>query len=165
MITTESHVYFYSGKEIYSNWHRTQNQFRDPITGLIFQTSEAHFMWSKADFFKDLSVRDTINSHISGSMDDPAQVKNMGRRIQGYNDKAWEAVRTGFMVYACYLKFSQNPEWAKQLKDTGDRILVEASPVDRIWGIGITVEQAAAGQPWDGRNLLGKTLTKVRKML
>ena len=160
MITTDTHVYFYSGREVYSNWHRTKGQFIDHSTGLSFDTSEQHFMWQKARFFSD----ELIAAKIAGTVD-AAAVKQLGRQVLLYNDKAWECVRLGCMAYSCYLKFAQNAEWGVQLKDTGSRILVEASPVDRIWGIGRTVEEAAAGAPWDGRNLLGEALMTVRGLL
>ncbi len=172
MITADKFVFFYSGKEIYSNWHRTPSQFTDPNTGFVFENSEQHFMWQKAIFFNDLKIADRV-----ARTPDPATVKLAGRLIKGYNDKAWECVREGMMAYSCYLKFSQNAEWGAQLKATGRRILIEASPVDKIWGVGMDEAQASShatsalnGQPfdttlWPGRNLLGKALMTVRGLL
>ncbi len=160
MITTDTHVYFYSGREIYSNFHRTERQFIDPITGIEFSSSEQYFMWCKARFFGD--AVSAVNIIHTG---EPAHVKSLGRGVKGYDEAAWECVRPGFMTYGNYLKFSQNQAWGDELKATGARILVEASPVDRIWGIGRTVEEAAAGAPWDGRNLLGEALMTVRGLL
>lgn len=160
MITTDTHVYFYSGREIYSNWHRTKGQFTDSATGLVFDSSEQHFMWQKARFFNDEKNAAKIAKTV-----DAATVKFIGRHIERYDDKAWECVRLGCMNYSGYLKYSQNPDFGATLKATGSRILVEASPVDRIWGIGRSVEEAAAGVTWDGRNLLGISLMAVRDLL
>jgi hypothetical protein len=73
------------------------------------------------------------------------------------------------------LKFSQNPEWAAQLKATGNRVLVEASPVDLVWGAGLNEEDClkheqnssfvGASLVWPGRNLLGQALMTVRDLL
>lgn len=161
MITTDTHVYFYSGSTIYSNWHRTHRQFVDPVNdNLFFNSTEQAFMWWKAVFFQDHDIAARIEKDY-----DPASCKRLGRNIKGYDDRAWECVRLGYMTYVNYLKYSQNPAWAEQLKATGNRVLVEASPVDRIWGIGLSVEDAAAGQAWRGRNLLGEALMTVRGLL
>jgi ribA/ribD-fused uncharacterized protein len=162
MITTLSHVYFYGG--LYSNWYAVRYddiyQFHDPLCDLGFHTTESHFMYQKAFFFRDLAI-----ATKAAAERDPKAVKELGRQVRRYNDKAWQTVRYGFMVYSNYLKFSQNPEWAAELKGTESRILVEASPYDKIWGIGLSVNEAAAGAEWQGQNLLGKALMEVRGML
>lgn len=160
-ITTDTHVYFYSGGTIYSNWHTTSCQFTDPLTGFVYHSTEMAFMHMKALFFRDDRVAETILRDDG----EPARVKLLGRQIRGYDDASWECVRLGFMTYVNLLKFRQNPAWRDELKATDNRILVEASPVDRIWGIGRSVEEAAAGARWDGRNLLGEALMTVRGLL
>jgi ribA/ribD-fused uncharacterized protein len=117
-------------------------------------------MWWKAVFFQDMAAASRIEKELN-----PAKVKELGRGIKGYDDKLWECVRLGYMTYCCYLKYSQNADLKSILLDTGDRVLVEASPYDKIWGIGLTEEDAAAGKPWQGRNLLGQALMDVRRML
>lgn len=160
MITTDTHVYFYSGREIYSNWHSTPKQLTDPITRLAFDNTEQAFMWYKATFFADPDTAARI-----AACTDAATVKRFGRLIPGYDDKAWETVRLGFMTYVNLLKYQQNPVMGDVLRATGKRILVEASPYDGIWGIKRSVEEAAAGATWQGRNLLGETLMTVRGLL
>lgn len=174
-IITDSHVFFYSGREHWSNWHRTPGQIvLVPQSGTpahsTFESSEQLFMWLKARFFGDWEVMGRIEAQP-----DPREVKALGRQIKGYHDASWECVRLGMMTYACYLKYSQNPGWAAELKATGDRILVEASPVDRIWGVGLDVAAAVkhaeespfcgAAITWPGRNLLGQALMTVRGLL
>lgn len=168
MIITNEFVFFYSGREIYSNWHRTPRQFVDPLNNnLAFDCTEQAFMWWKAVFHQDHKI-----ATLCETTTDPQHVKALGRQITGYNDKAWECVRLGFMTYVNLLKFQQNPEFAKQLKETGRRTLVEASEPDRVWGVGMNeekcvkyVETGAIMGGWPGRNLLGEALMTVRSLL
>jgi ribA/ribD-fused uncharacterized protein len=161
-VITDTHVYFYT--DVCSNWWATVNQLKDPTSGLVFNNTEAAFMWHKAKFFGDTETAAKIAAHAAAN-GHPHLVKQLGREIKPYDDASWDTVRQGFMAYVNLLKFRQNPKWGEQLKATGNRILVEASPVDRIWGIGRTVQEAAAGAEWNGRNLLGEALMTVRGML
>lgn len=166
MVTTETHVYFYGGTDIYSNWHKNSQsdvfQFHDPLADIGFHTTEAAFMYYKAWFFRDLAI-----AAKAATEKDPKEVKALGRQVRRYNDKAWQAVRYGYMVYVNYLKFSQNPEWAAELKATGNRILVEASPYDAVWGVLLDQYDPLIldAKNWKGQNLLGKALMEVRSML
>lgn len=182
MITTDTHVFFYGGHP-YSNWHLsgTARQFHDPNADLWFNTSEHAFMYRKALFFRDQVRANMIAEHAAAN-GHPSEVKAMGRQIVGFHQKSWELVREGLMAYVCWLKFAQNSDWGAELKSTGKRILVEASRVDKIWGVGLSVEAAAREaeeQPkswsfneslhaeieWPGLNLLGKSLMTVRGMV
>lgn len=185
-ITTPTHLFFYSGRTIYSNWYETPDQFSDPLNGgLTFTSSETAFMWWKAVFFQDHKIATLLEQ--KGCT--PLTAKQLGRQIKDYDDKVWECVRLGYMQYVLYLKFLQNPEWADRLKTTGKRVLIEASPTDRVWGCGLDVEAAAAHAKaeedahwldqgtlqcrgfnpqsikWPGRNLLGQALMTVRSLL
>lgn len=168
-ITTPTHVFFYSGRTIYSNWHRTKNQFKDPLNNdLAFDSTEQAFFWWKAVFFQDHKIATLLERDT-----DPGSCKRLGRLVANYDDNSWECVRLGFMTYVNLLKYSQNPAWKAELLGTGSRILVEASPVDRIWGVGLDVTEAVAyydsaeykASGWPGRNLLGIALMSVREML
>ena len=158
MITTDTHVFFYSG--VFSNWSAAK--FQDEITGICFENTEQAFMWQKARFFLDTDIMTEIVDTPN-----PKDVKALGRKIKNYNDKAWNCVRYGMMVYVNYLKFSQNEDLAAELKAVGNRILVEASPYDKIWGIGLGLGDPEIFTPelWNGQNLLGKALGEVRSML
>jgi ribA/ribD-fused uncharacterized protein len=156
MKTTDRFVLFWDG--IYSNWHPA------PIVmdGIQFANSEQAFMWLKARYFDDEIIAVQI-----AATPDPAKAKKLGRLIKGYDDVKWCHVRFETMYQVCLKKFSQNPELAKELLATGDRILVEASPADRIWGIGLDQDSPLALEPqfWQGMNLLGEALMKVRESL
>ena len=166
-VTTPTHLFFYSGT-IYSNFHWTENQFR--YRDMSVSSSEVAFMLAKALFFGDSETAAKI-ANAKSSFD----AKALGRQVRGYVDREWECVRLGMMQHVLLAKFGQNPEWAAQLKATGNRILVEASPVDLVWGAGL--DEAAclkhdqnssfvgASLTWPGRNLLGKALMTVRDLL
>lgn len=160
MITTDTHVYFYSGREIYSNWHTTSGQLAHHRARAVMDCTERAFMWEKATFFGDDMI-----AHAILIAKDARETKELGRKIQGYNDREWETVRLGFMTYVNLLKYQQNPAMGDVLRATEKRILVEASPYDGIWGIKRSVEEAAAGATWQGRNLLGEALMTVRGLL
>ena len=84
--------------------------------------------------------------------------------MRGFNEQDWLQQRYAIVVRANRAKFAQNPELNAFLKDTGSRIIVEASPVDSIWGIGLTKDDEQANDPnrWKGLNLLGFALMQVR---
>lgn len=163
MKTTDTHVYFYSGREVFSNWHTTPGQqFRCPIVALPFQNTEQAFMAYKAQFFGDEPTRAEIVM-----TPDPREAKTLGRKVRFYDDKAWECVRLGYMTYVNLLKYQQNPDFAAELLATGDRILVEASVPDRIWGVGLDESDPRIldSAQWRGRNLLGEALMTVRRLI
>ena len=158
MKTTDTHVYFWNG--IYSNWHPIK--FVDTLTSITFNNTEQAFMWYKADVFKDEDTKKLIENTPN-----PKEVKKLGRLVKNYNDLIWDKVRLSNMVYVNYLKFSQNEDLKKELLDTGDKIMVEASPYDRIWGVGMDENNPLILDKanWNGLNLLGDALMEVRNKL
>ncbi|KIM29083.1 hypothetical protein M408DRAFT_329098 [Serendipita vermifera MAFF 305830] len=117
-------------------------------------------MYHKAILFDDLGIAEQVLTAPH-----PADVKKLGQRVQNFNDQKWNANRSEIVRRGNFLKFTQNPELAAFLLSTGDKILVEASPFDRIWGIGYTEENAMANKDNWGLNLLGDALMEVRKQL
>jgi ribA/ribD-fused uncharacterized protein len=113
----------------------------------------------------------------------PKDIKKMGRNVGNkqavsngatpWNEQIWDRVKFDIVVDGNFLKFNQNEKLKKHLKATNDDILVEASPYDKIWGIGLSVKNAQNGKPWPidkktgkvGQNLLGKALMQVRDLL
>lgn len=156
MTQNEEMILFYGG--FMSNWCPA----RFEKDGMTFDNSEQYFMFKKAWFFKDFqAVKQILQST------DPQTVKSIGRTIKNYDDFKWAKVRVQFMYEANFLKYSKNPEFKKMLLSTGDKILVEASPVDTIWGIGLDENDPDAFDQtkWKGLNLLGQVLMDVRKEL
>lgn len=127
-----------------------------------YPTAEHYMMACKADLFADQQSKHQILAAAS-----PGDAKKLGRNVQGFNDELWLAHRFEIVVTANLAKFSQNADLKAFLLSTDERILVEASPVDRIWGIGLAADDPKAMNPytWRGLNLLGFALMYVRDLL
>ncbi|TDE51217.1 NADAR family protein [Nonomuraea mesophila] len=97
----------------------------------------------------------------------PGEAKALGRTVRGFDEATWNAHRYGIVVRGNIAKFGQHAELAAFLKGTSNRVLVEASPLDRVWGIGLaaTDERAASPTTWLGLNLLGFALMAARDAL
>ena len=132
------------------------------VDGVSYHTAEQYMMAAKARLFKDEEVLREIMS-----ADNPAAYKKLGRKIHGFDPARWDAVKYDIVVAGNKAKFGQNPLLKEFLLSTGDAILAEASPYDRIWGIGLDRTQAMKGtvNDWKGENLLGCALMEVREWL
>jgi ribA/ribD-fused uncharacterized protein len=127
-----------------------------------YDTAEHWMMAQKAVLFGDHEMFNKIVIAKS-----PAEAKALGRQVRNFNEKVWDTARYEIVVKGNLQKFSQHAELKEFLLNTKDRILVEASPVDRIWGIGLTADNESAENPqhWNGLNLLGFALMEVRDIL
>mmetsp|Transcript_11524 Transcript_11524/g.43231 ORF Transcript_11524/g.43231 Transcript_11524/m.43231 type:complete len:196 (-) Transcript_11524:181-768(-) len=125
-----------------------------------FLNAEQYMMWRKALLFNDPDVA----KRILGTKD-PKQVKALGRAVKGFNQEDWDREKLEIVIEGNYLKFTQNAELKAMLLATGDRYMVEASPLDRIWGIGLNEASAREGEKWRGQNLLGIALMKARERI
>lgn len=132
------------------------------IDGREYATAEHWMMWSKAMLFGDAEVAAQVLA-----AGDPKAAKALGRRVRGFDDAVWEDRRYAIVVAGSVAKFGQNPDLKRFLLGTGDRVLVEASPLDRIWGIGLAASDPRAADPeqWQGLNLLGQALMDARRIL
>lgn len=161
MKITDTHVYFWGGT--FSNWCPATFS-TDADVGIKFLNTEQAFMWYKADFFGDLEIRNKIEHETDGN---PKEAKKLGRLIRGFDAEKWVKASFTVMVDVNRLKYMQNPKMAKELLDTGNRILVEASPYDKIWGVALGEDDPLIldEKNWQGQNLLGKALMEVRQYL
>lgn len=127
-----------------------------------YATAEHFMMAEKAALFGAADIRAKILE-----VPNPGAAKALGRSITLFDDAIWRANRFDIVVRANFAKFAQNEALGAYLKQTGDRVLVEASPVDAIWGIGLAQDDEKADKPqlWMGLNLLGFALMKVREQL
>ncbi|MBE9033297.1 NADAR family protein [filamentous cyanobacterium LEGE 11480] len=127
--------------------------------GCVYPTAEHYMMAEKARLFDDRIMAGEILKATN-----PKEVKALGRKVKGFDQTVWEKYCCSIVVEGNYHKFNQNSALQKFLLDTGDKILVEASPVDKIWGIGLAEDDAQATVPeqWPGSNLLGFALMVVR---
>ena len=132
------------------------------VTGETYLTAEHWMMAEKARLFEDENVRQRMLAART-----PGEAKKLGRQVKGFEPVAWDAVKFNLVVAGNYYKFSQHAALKAYLLTTGDRVLVEASPVDAIWGSGLAADHPDAGQParWPGENLLGFALMAVRDQL
>lgn len=133
-----------------------------PITenGVIYPTTEHYMMAKKAELFHD---KETLGLILKS--EDPREVKALGRQVKNFNTDLWNKHCRTIVEQGNYLKFSQNKKLGEFLFSTGDEIIAEASPYDRIWGIGLSREDAEKGVPWKGTNWLGEALMSVRKLI
>jgi ribA/ribD-fused uncharacterized protein len=97
----------------------------------------------------------------------PAEAKTLGRQVRNFDEATWNAKRSEIVVQGSLQKFTQHPDLKEFLLNTKERVLVEASPVDKIWGIGLVADSDKAENPkrWNGLNLLGFALMEVRDIL
>lgn len=146
------------GAECLSQWYPAPFTMDD----VRYATAEHFMMASKARLFGDeASARAILGAET------PAEAKKLGRSVAGFDEQTWVAARADVVFRASIAKFSQDPVLRAFLVGTGERVLVEASPTDRIWGIGLAAADAHACDPhrWNGLNLLGFALMKARAEL
>lgn len=141
----------------FSQWYEA----KFVVDRLVYLTAEHFMMAEKAALFGDQEIRDRILKART-----PDAAKALGRKVRGFDDVLWLQHRFSIVLRANEEKFGQNPELHEFLNQTGNRILVEASPVDKVWGIGLAQDHKHAGDPnlWQGLNLLGFALMQVRDM-
>ncbi len=142
----------------FSNWYPSPFV----LDGEQFANVEQYMMAEKAKLFGDMGMY-----HLIRSTESPAECKQLGRRVKGFDSTEWDAAKYRVMKAGNLEKYRQNPKLLKKLLETEDAVLAEASPKDRIWGIGLEADEAATVDPkdWPGQNLLGKVLMEVRKEL
>ncbi len=165
---TEKHVFFYRNHCPFSNFF-LPCRFLYSYQGEMhtFFSSEQAFMWSKAKLFEDEEIAKKILS--PEGRDSPMFCKKMGRLVKNYDDEKWSEVRYGIFVQVNLAKFTQNEKLKIFLIDHrfDNKTFVEASPHDKIWGIGMGIEEEGIDDEknWKGQNLMGKCITEVRDMI
>jgi ribA/ribD-fused uncharacterized protein len=132
------------------------------VDGVEYASAEHWMMAAKARLFDDPEALAQI---LAAST--PAEAKKLGRLVRGFDDQIWTAQRFDLVVQGNVAKFGQDEAMRTFLLSTTNRVLVEASPRDRIWGIGMGAGNEAATDParWRGRNLLGFALMEAREQL
>ena len=130
--------------------------------GVRYLTAEHWMMAEKARLFGDAAMLERILATES-----PREAKQLGGLVRRFDESTWKAHRFEIVVRGNMSKFSQNPALLAFLEQTGEAILVEASPVDRVWGIGLARHDERAHNPltWRGLNLLGFALMQARERL
>ena len=153
----EKYTFFWNGP--FSQWDASP--FMD-LTGLMYNCCEQAMMAHKAMTFKDEESFKKIMATTS-----PREQKALGRKVKNFNPKVWDVMSSLIVYDMNLLKFSQNKKHQEALLKTGDTILVEASPYDKIWGVSMSEDDSRINDmsQWKGQNRLGFILTRVREVL
>lgn len=132
------------------------------VDGVEYATAEHWMMASKARLFGDAEAE---RKAVAASS--PAQAKKIGRLVRGFDDAVWQRERFAIVAEGSVHKFAAHADLRTFLLGTGNRVLVEASPLDRVWGIGLAADDERAMDPsrWRGPNLLGFALMAARERL
>ena len=141
-----------------SNWYLSEFIIDD----IKFSSMEQYMMYQKAKYFHDEKIaKEILNTNDVGI------IKQLGRKVSNYNESYWNGIRQIVIYEGLYAKFSQNNDLKKQLLETKDAILAECALKDRIWGIGLTMDDPKRFDidKWNGQNLLGYALMMVREKL
>ncbi|KIX20628.1 hypothetical protein SY27_12050 [Flavobacterium sp. 316] len=145
-------------KTCFSQWWKSSFT----VEGIEYKTAEHWMMAKKAELFGDNGVLEKILLCKS-----PAEAKKLGREVRNYDNETWLANRFQIVKEGNFYKFSQDQDLKQFLLSTNERVIVEASPVDPIWGIGMASDDKDCNNPekWKGLNLLGFALMEVRDEL
>ena len=145
-------------KSCFSQWYEAPFE----ADGIVYPTAEHYMMAGKAKLFHDGETLAKILTAKTAS-----EAKKLGRLVKGFDDDIWQKHRFDIVVSANLAKFGYFPELKAFLMSTSRRVLVEASPTDRIWGIGLAANDSKSTDPsqWKGLNLLGFAVMEVRQQL
>lgn len=154
MKITDNYVFFWNG--IYSQWHKAPMT----IDKVEYNSCEQYMMHQKALLFGDNEIAELIMKETN-----PREQKKYGRMIKNFDKSTWDKNCLAIVYEGNLAKFSQNADLKEEMLSTGNRIFVEASPLDNIWGIGLDENAEGIENPsyWLGLNLLGQALTIVKK--
>jgi ribA/ribD-fused uncharacterized protein len=128
----------------------------------LYCCAEQYMMAEKARLFRDEEIRERILKST-----DPKEMKALGQKVKNFKQDLWDKAKYPIVLKGNYSKFTQNDDMREFLLSTGNKILVEASPLDKIWGIGLGEDKEQSQNPnaWRGQNLLGFALMEVRDEL
>jgi ribA/ribD-fused uncharacterized protein len=151
-------IYFW--RETESDYGCFSNWYPSPFTedGKLFPTSEHYLMYHKALLMGDVIIAEAILNAVT-----PKRVKDLGRKVANWDENKWVKNRKKIMYNGILAKCNAHKSIKNCLLATQNKVIAEASPYDKIWGIGLTKFQALGNKPWEGLNLLGEVLMKVRK--
>lgn len=151
-------------KTCFSQWYTDSGEFQD--NDFVYGSCEHYMMLHKLLLMNGNNHSDPMVDKILEAVT-TKEVKALGRKIKNWDEKKWNAEKFNIVVQGNLLKFSQDEELKEYLLSTGDKILVEASPFDPNWGIGLDSHAPNVDNPntWKGDNLLGYALMEVRDKL
>ena len=156
---SEQFEFFWKSSSPFSNFFKCS--FVD-LNGVVYSSTEQYVMYKKAILFNDdISAKLILNSN------NPRFAKDQGRKVTNFNQKTWVNNRELIMFQGNILKFTQNDKLKKIMLNVNNRKFVEASPYDKIWGVGMSTNNKLINDPknWKGLNLLGVCLTKEKEVI
>lgn len=150
------YTFFWNGP--FSQWYPS----RFTVDEITFTHAEQYMMYRKAKMFGDTEIMQQILASSN-----PKEQKALGRKVKNFDANAWEKEAKNIVYTGNYHKFTDNPVLLRMLMSTKGTTLVEASPYDKIWGIGLSEEDAkkTPSSQWPGKNWLGEVLTTLRNDL
>lgn len=155
---TNTHLFFWN--TVYSQWYTAPKLITEE--GKTFTSAEQYMMYKKAELFNDKEAAEEILT-----TDNPRTIKAIGRRVKNFDADKWTAVSYNVVVQGNFLKFTQNIDLQHILIEQAHLQLVEASPEDKIWGIGLHAsdDRVLDEAQWQGQNLLGKAIMTARERI
>jgi ribA/ribD-fused uncharacterized protein len=154
----DKYIFFYRTKDVFSQWYPCNFI----ISNNLFNCAEQWMMYSKALLFED---KETAFQLLETK--EPRMQKELGRKVRNFDVSIWNSKAKNIVYKGNYAKFNQNEHLKKILLSTGNKILVEASPYDAIWGVGMSEDNPDIydSKKWKGTNWLGEVLMQVREDL
>lgn len=157
----ETVVCFHNPDEIngyFSNWYLSDFS----VDGILYSSMEQYMMYQKALLFQDMEIAEQILSTSN-----VGKIKALGRSVKNYEDIIWNGMRQIIVYQGLLQKFQQNSELKEKLLATQEHLLAECAVQDKIWGIGLSMkdERRLHLDKWQGQNLLGFSLMRVRSAL
>jgi ribA/ribD-fused uncharacterized protein len=160
----ERFTFFWGG--VYSQWYKSSFRALVPVYGSIkeriFNCAEQYMMYMKAAEFGDWEIAEQIMLSTN-----PKEQKALGRKVRNFDAARWNEIARTIVFHGNVAKFTQNAGLGLQLLSTRSTSMVEASPMDRVWGIGLAATDTRAHdrRTWQGKNWLGETLDRVREYI
>ena len=150
----EKYHFFWKSK--LSNWTKSNFSLQYFLNEFNYNCGEQMMMHLKALTFHDYIIAEQIMN-----CDDPKEIKKLGRQVKNFSDETWDKLKYDLVKTGLYNRFTQDLEAKNELLKHKGKVFVEASPYDRIWGIGYNKEEAMNNIDNWGENLLGKILTEL----
>lgn len=167
MTITDKHILFWGDWPSNFAWSPMKTKCLDGQIHEFF-SAEQCYMWHKAYYFKDFSTLNEIED-LNFKEASSYKAKKLGRMVQNFDQDEWNKVSYDIMLNACLSKYSQNKILFDKITDPAleGKKFVEASPVDKIWGVGLGEFDPLINDEanWLGENRLGKVLDEVRAKL
>lgn len=158
-MTEQKIILFYREREEYG-YYSNFSRYIITVNDMIFKFNEQYIMYSKAILFGDLETAKKIMDS-----NNPTEVKRLGRTVKNFDQKIWNENVNKIADTCNYAKFTQHQNLKTLLLTTDNSIIAEASPYDKIWGIGIDKINGKDPKTWNGTNILGNSLMRVREII